>query len=132
MRRVVIVALAAAVVVSALVAARDVRRRYWSTRGATVVHFTLPRTRRHRDLREILVVPRGGGLDRELVVFLHVAIVPVWIDVVRDDPVFSADLTLAHELRAHGADVRLVVHGGGHSGWSSRFREYFRFYAAAC
>src|SRR5438105_12369056 len=58
--------------------------------------------------------------------------VPVWIDVGRDDPFFQADATLARELRAHGTRVRLVVHGGGHSGWAGRMGEYLRFYAAAC
>jgi S-formylglutathione hydrolase FrmB len=58
--------------------------------------------------------------------------VPVWIDVGRDDPFFRADVTLAHELRAHGTRVRLVVHGGGHSGWSGRMGEYLRFYVSSC
>lgn len=57
---------------------------------------------------------------------------PVWIDVGRSDPFFSADVALAHELKAHGTNVRLVVHAGGHSGWSSRMGEYLRFYTAAC
>jgi poly(3-hydroxybutyrate) depolymerase len=58
--------------------------------------------------------------------------VPVWIDVGRDDPFLQADQALAQELRARGDRVRLVVHGGGHSGWSGRMGEYLRFYAAAC
>jgi len=58
--------------------------------------------------------------------------VSVWIDVGREDPFFQADTTLARELRDHGARVRLVVHGGGHSGWSGRMGEYLRFYARAC
>jgi enterochelin esterase-like enzyme len=56
----------------------------------------------------------------------------VWIDVGRDDPFEQADVALAHELRAHGTDVRLQVHDGGHSGWSGRMGEYLRFYASNC
>jgi S-formylglutathione hydrolase FrmB len=58
--------------------------------------------------------------------------VPVWIDVGRDDPFSAADTALARELRAHGTRVALHVHGGGHSGWAGRMREYLRFYASAC
>jgi len=58
--------------------------------------------------------------------------VPVWIDVGRDDPFLQADQALARELRARGASVRLVLHGGGHGGWSGRMGRYLRFYAAAC
>jgi S-formylglutathione hydrolase FrmB len=58
--------------------------------------------------------------------------VPVWIDVGRDDPFFHADVALARELRAHGIHVELVLHGGGHGGWSRRMGEYLRFYAHAC
>jgi dienelactone hydrolase len=56
---------------------------------------------------------------------------PVWIDVGRSDPFMNADTTLAAELRAHGTRVQLVVHGGGHSGWTGRPR-YLRFDAGAC
>ena len=58
--------------------------------------------------------------------------VPVWIDVGRDDPFLQADTQLARALRARGTQVRFVLHGGGHSGWSGRMGEYLRFYAAAC
>ena len=58
--------------------------------------------------------------------------VPVWIDVGREDPFLQADTALARELRARGTRVRLVVHGGGHSGWWGRIGEYLRFYAGAC
>jgi predicted esterase len=57
---------------------------------------------------------------------------PIWIDVGREDPFFQADVALARELRAHGARVQLVLHGGGHGGWSGRMGEYLRFYARAC
>ena len=58
--------------------------------------------------------------------------VPVWIDVGQDDPFREADTALAHELQSHGTRVRLLVHGGGHSGWSARMPDYLRFYAGAC
>jgi poly(3-hydroxybutyrate) depolymerase len=265
-RRVLVLALIAVVAGAAGIAVRDWRRGYLSTRGATIVRFTLHSRLVHRDLHEILVVPAGGGRGRELLVFLHgrssppssnlrqplfdalhdlgprapdvlladggdhsywhdrsdgawgtsvlreaipaalarsaaderrIAIggismggfgaldlarlapgrfcavgghsaalwfrggdsaagafddaadfarhdllrfaarrrlyrVPVWIDVGRDDPFYRADVTLGRELRAHGTRVRLVVHAGGHSGWSGRMGGYLRFYAAAC
>lgn len=56
----------------------------------------------------------------------------VWIDVGREDPFLRADTTMARELRGHGTRVRLVIHGGGHSGWTGRMDDYLRFYAAAC
>jgi dienelactone hydrolase len=58
--------------------------------------------------------------------------IPVWIDVGRSDPFMNADTTLAAELRAHGTRVQLVVHGGGHSGWTGRMPRYLRFDAGAC
>ena len=65
--------------------------------------------------------------------FGHLAAsVPVWIDVGAADPFLEADTNLAHELKARGTPVKLVVHGGGHSGWSARMGEYLRFYATAC
>jgi len=265
-RRALVLGLVVLVAAAAWIGLRDWRRGYVSTRGATVTRFTLHSDLARRDLHEILVVPDGGGRDRELLVFLHgrgsppdsnlrqplfdalhdlgrqapnvlladggdhsywhdrrdgkwgtavlreaipaalarshaderrVAIggismggfgaldlarrapgrfcavgahsaalwfrgadtpsgafddaedfarhdvigfartralyrVPVWIDVGRADPFLQADTALAHELRARGTRVRLVVHGGGHSGWSSRMADYLRFYAAAC
>jgi poly(3-hydroxybutyrate) depolymerase len=252
--------------VAAWTAVRDWRRGYVSTRGATVMRFTLHSELVGRDLHEILVVPAGGGRGRALLVFLHgrssppdsnlrqplfnalhdlgprapavllldggdhsywhdrrdgkwgtsvlreaipagiarshadedrIAIggismggfgaldlarldqgrfcaigahsaalwfsgadtpsgafddaedfarhdligfaqtrtlyrAPVWIDVGREDPFLQADKALASELRARGTRVRLVVHGGGHSGWSRRMGDYLRFYTAAC
>ena len=254
------------VAAAAWIALRDWRRGYVSTRGATVVRFTLHSELVGRDLHEILVLPDGGGHGRPLLVFLHgrglkpaaffgdafyrelrrlgdrapavvaldggdhsywhdrgdgkwgtsvlreaipaalarsgaderrVAIggismggfgaldlgrlaperfcavgahsaalwlsgadtpsgafddaedfarhdlirfarertlyrVPVWIDVGREDPFLQADTELARALQARGTRVRLIVHGGGHSGWSGRMGDYFRFYAAAC
>jgi enterochelin esterase-like enzyme len=56
----------------------------------------------------------------------------VWIDVGRQDPFLQAETALARELRSRGTRVRLVIHAGGHGGWSGRMGEYLRFYAAAC
>ena len=260
------VTLLAFAVAAAWVAVRDWRRGYSSTRGATVVRFTVHSALVHRDLHEILVIPADGARGRELLVFLHgrssppasnlrqplfdalhdlgrrapavlladggdhsywhdrsdgtwgtsllreaipaglarahadghrVAVggismggfgaldlariaparfcavgahsaalwfqgadsapgafddaedfarhdllrfakthrlyrVPVWIDVGRDDSFMEADVALAHELRQQGTQVRLVVHSGGHNGWSGRLREYIRFYVRAC
>src|SRR5205823_152322 len=56
---------------AAWVGVRELRRGYRSTRGATVSRFTLHSRLVHRDLREILVLPNGGGRGRELLVFLH-------------------------------------------------------------
>jgi enterochelin esterase-like enzyme len=57
---------------------------------------------------------------------------PVWIDVGRADPFYRADVALARELTAHKTKVQLQIHGGGHSGWSGRMREYLDYYARAC
>jgi enterochelin esterase-like enzyme len=57
---------------------------------------------------------------------------PVWIDVGRADPFYDADTTFARELRTHGTHLTLQIHGGGHSGWSSRMNEYLRYYTRAC
>jgi poly(3-hydroxybutyrate) depolymerase len=266
MRLTIVLAVAAAVAVAGWIVLRDVFRGYRSARGAAVTHFTIHSLLVHRDLHEILVVPKGGGQGRELLVFLHgrssspgsnlrqpffdelralerrapvvlladgddhsywhdrrggrwgtsvlheaipaalrrsgadrrrVAIggismggfgaldlarlapsrfcavgahsaalwaeggetpagafddpadfsrhdvlgaahsrriyrVPVWIDVGRDDPFFAADTTLARSLEAHGTQVSLHVHAGGHGGWTKRMPHYLRFYAAAC
>jgi len=266
MRRWLILGLVGLALVGAWVAIRDWRRGYWTTRGATVIRFTLRSRLGHRDMHEILVLPPGNARGRELLVFLHgrgsppssnlrqplfdalhalgrrapvvlladggdhsywhdradgdwgasvvreaipaalagshadrqrVAIggismggfgaldlarlaphrfcaigahsaalwfrgadtpagafddaqdferhdllrfagervlyrVPVWIDVGTADPFLRADTSLARELRAHGTTVKLHVHAGGHSGWSSRMSEYLRFYANEC
>jgi enterochelin esterase-like enzyme len=265
-RRRLALALVAVIALVGWIAIRDLRRGYWSARGATIVHFTIRSRFIHRDAPEVLVLPPGGGRGRELLVFLHgrssgpesnltqslfdtlhnlgarapavllvdggdhsywhdrsdglwgryvlreaipaavvrsganthqVAIggismggfgalelarigtrrfcavgahsaalwfrgadtpvgafddasdfsrhdllafaagrklyrVPVWIDVGRRDPFFRADVALARKLKAQGTKVRLVIHGGGHSGWSGRMGEYLRFYTAAC
>ncbi len=266
MRRGLALCLLALLVGAGWIGLRDWRRGYRTTRGATVVRFTLKSRLVHRDLHEILVVPPGASHSRELLVFLHgrgsaprsnlnqqlfdalrdlgqdapvvlladggdhsywhdrrdgawgtsllreaipaalartradrnrLAIggismggfgaldvarlapsmfcavgahsaalwfrgadtpagafddasdfdrndlvlvartkrlyqVPLWVDVGRLDPFYNADLAFAREQEARGVRVRLHVHGGGHSGWSSRMREYLRFYVAAC
>ena len=52
-------------------AVRDIRRGYWTTRGAHVDRFRLHSRLLHRGLDEVLVTPRGGGRGRSLLVFLH-------------------------------------------------------------
>jgi enterochelin esterase-like enzyme len=52
-------------------AVRDIRRGYWSSRGAHVTRFRLHSRLLHRGLEEVLVTPRGGGEGRPLLVFLH-------------------------------------------------------------
>jgi len=58
--------------------------------------------------------------------------VKIWIDIGREDPFLQANTALARELRTGGSRVQLVLHSGGHSGWSDRMDEYMRFYASAC
>jgi S-formylglutathione hydrolase FrmB len=265
-RRGLALCLIAVLVGAGWIGLRDWRRGYRTTRGASVVRFTVDSRLVHRDLHEILVLPRGGSEERVLLVFLHgrssspdsnltqhlfdalddlgsrapavlladggdhsywhdradgrwgtsllreaipaalartkadrhrVAIggismggfgalnvarvapsrfcavgahspalwfrgadtpagafddaedfarndlvrtaqhrrlyrVPVWIDVGRADPFFQADVAFAHALGHHGARLQLVLHAGGHSGWSRRMLEYLRFYSTAC
>jgi enterochelin esterase-like enzyme len=59
---------------------------------------------------------------------------PVWIDVGNRDGLRPAATTLAHELRADGADVSFHVWPGSHDGryWDAHFADYLRFYADAC
>ena len=71
MRRIVLVALAAVLALIGFIAIRDVRRGYRTTRGFRVERFTLRSRLVGRDLHEVLVVPRGGGRRRPLLVFLH-------------------------------------------------------------
>jgi hypothetical protein len=61
-------ALSAAVFVATIgfLVVRDIRRGYWSTRGAHVLRFTLQSRLMHRKLGELLVTPHGGGKGRPL------------------------------------------------------------------
>ena len=62
-----VIGVAAAAIRAHITAAR---RGYSDTRGATVVHYTLPSRLLGRSLSEIGVVPAGGG-RRPLLVLLH-------------------------------------------------------------
>jgi predicted esterase/Flp pilus assembly pilin Flp len=109
-RRGLVVVLAAVVAVAAFVVVRDVLRGYWTTRGARVVRFTIHD--RH-DLHETLVVPKGGGEGRELLVFLHGR---------GSSPGSNLTQQLFDALRSLGArapDV-LLADGGDHSYWHDR------------
>jgi len=70
-RRGLRIALVAVAIIAAWVGIKDVRRGYYTTRGASVVRFTIHSRYVHRDLHEILVVPSGGAHGRFLLVFLH-------------------------------------------------------------
>ena len=58
---------------------------------------------------------------------------PVWMDVGADDPFHDADVEVAHELQANGANVSLHIFPGGHDWdyWNAHTPDYVRFYAAA-
>jgi S-formylglutathione hydrolase FrmB len=106
----VLVALAAG---AAWIGLRDWRRGYRTTRGATVVRFTLRSALMHRDLHEVLVLPAGGGRRRELLVFLHGRSSPP--DSNLRQPLFDA----LHDLGRRAPAV-LLVDGGDHSYWHDR------------
>jgi enterochelin esterase-like enzyme len=112
-RRGLIVALVALLVGAGYLALRDWRRGYRTTRGATVVRFTLSSPLTHRDLHEILVVPAGGGQGRELLVFLHGRSSPP--DSNLRQPLFDA----LHDLGRRAPNV-LLADGGDHSYWHDR------------
>jgi len=112
-RRGLMVVVAAVVALVAWIVVRDVLRGYWTTRGAHVVHFTLHSAATHRDLHEILVIPKGGGEGRELLVFLHGR---------SSSP--SSNLTqhlfdALRDLGARAPDI-LLADGGDHSYWHDR------------
>jgi S-formylglutathione hydrolase FrmB len=92
---------------------RDWRRGYSSTRGATIVRFTLRSPLVHRDLHEILVVPAGGGRGRELLVFLHGR---------GSSPSSNLRQPLFDALRDLGprAPAVLLADGSDHSYWHDR------------
>jgi hypothetical protein len=58
-------ALSAVVILATIgwLALRDLRRGYWSARGAHVHRFTLRSKLLHRQLDEVLVTPRGAAKD---------------------------------------------------------------------
>jgi S-formylglutathione hydrolase FrmB len=86
---------------------------YHSTQGARIVRFTLRSRLLHRSLRETLVVPRGGGAGRPLLVLLH--------GRSSDASQFFGD-PLFTELRRLGrhAPVVLLPDGGDSSYWHDR------------
>jgi enterochelin esterase-like enzyme len=106
----VLVALAAG---AAWIGLRDWRRGYRTTRGASVLRFTLRSGLVHRDLHEVLVLPAGGGRRRELLVFLHGRSSPP--DSNLRQPLFDA----LHDLGRRAPAV-LLVDGGDHSYWHDR------------
>ena len=111
--------LAAAAVIGAVLAfvgwraVRDATRGYSSTRGARVERFTIRSRFVDATLHDVLVVPRGGGSGRGLLVFLH----------GRSSPADS-NLTqqLFDALRDLGprAPVVFLPDGGDHSYWHDR------------
>lgn len=113
MRRGLVVGLAALVALVGWIAIRDLRRGYWSTRGATVVRFTIRSRFVHRDTHEVLVLPSGGGRRRELLVFLHGRSSPPESNLTQS--LFDA----LHHLGSQAPDV-LLVDGGDHSYWHDR------------
>jgi len=112
-RRGLVLGLALLVAGAAWIGLRDWRRGYVSARGATVVRFTLDSELVPRELHEILVIPDGGGRDRELLVFLHGRGSPP--DSNLRQPLFDA----LHDLGGRAPNV-LLVDGGDHSYWHDR------------
>ena len=113
MRRGLIVAVIALAAGAAWVGLRDWRRGYESTRGATILRFTLRSALVHRDLHEILVLPAGGGRGKELLVFLHGRSSPPGSNLRQ--PLFDA----LHDLGRQAPAV-LLADGGDHSYWHDR------------
>jgi len=112
-RRGLVVALIAVLAVAGVLAVRDWRRGYWTTRGARVVRFTIRSPLVHRDLHEILVLPSGGGVGRELLVFLHGRGSPPSSNLRQ--PLFDA----LRALGRHAPDV-LLADGDDDSYWHDR------------
>jgi len=86
---------------------------YSSTRGAQIVRYTLSSRLMHRSLKQVLVVPAGGGAGRPLLVLLHGR--SSGADQFLGDPMFA-------ELRrlGHNAPAILIPSGGDHSYWHDR------------
>lgn len=101
------------VLVSAVLLAACGAAPYHSTRGATVMRYTLQSRLMKRGLKQVLVVPAGGGAGRPLLVLLHGR--TAGADQFLGDPMFS-------ELHALGprAPVILIPSGGDHSYWHDR------------
>jgi enterochelin esterase-like enzyme len=112
-RRLAAVAVAVALIGVGFVAVRDLRRGYWTTRGAHVERFTLTSRLVHRDLHEVLVLPPGGGRGRPLLVFLHGRSSPA------DSNLSQQLFDTLHNLGAR-APVVFLPDGGDHSYWHDR------------
>jgi S-formylglutathione hydrolase FrmB len=108
-------ALAAVVFLATIgwLAVRDIRRGYWSARGAHVDRFTLRSRLLHRNLAEVLVTPHGGGEGRPLLVFLHGR---------SSSPDSNLSGSFFDALRAQGdrAPDVLFANGGDHSYFHNR------------
>jgi S-formylglutathione hydrolase FrmB len=113
LRRWVVLGLIVLAVAGAWIAVRDRQRGYTSTRGASVVRFTLRSALLQRNLHEILVVPAGGGRGRELLVFLHGR------GASPDSSLSQPLLDALHDLGRRAPDV-LLADGGDHSYWHDR------------
>ncbi|MEN3343156.1 MAG: hypothetical protein V7644_2560 [Actinomycetota bacterium] len=92
---------------------RDALRSYHSTRGATIVRFTLHSRLLGRALSETLVVPAGERRRRPLLVFLHGR--GSGPDSNLTQPLFDT----LHDLGARAPDL-LLANGGDHSYWHDR------------
>jgi len=86
---------------------------YGSTQGARIVRYTLASRLMHRSLKQVLVVPAGGGSGRPLLVLLHGR--SAGADQFLGDPMFRE----LQRLRAR-APVILIPSGGDHSYWHDR------------
>lgn len=86
---------------------------YSSTQGAKIVRYTLASRLMHRPLKQVVVVPAGGGAGHPLLVMLHGR--SSGADQFLGDPMFR-------ELKALGrqAPVILIPSGGDHSYWHDR------------
>lgn len=86
---------------------------YGSTQGARIVRYTLTSRLMHRPLKQVLVIPAGGGARRPLVVLLHGR--SAGAEQFLGDPMFR-------ELKRLGrqAPVILIPAGGDHSYWHDR------------
>jgi S-formylglutathione hydrolase FrmB len=110
-RRVVVGALSAVLALGAWIAIRDVRRGYWTTRGAAVSRFTLHSRLVQRDLHEIRVVPKRHS-DVTLVLLHGRGSTPSsWLN----QGFFNALASLG----ARAPQV-LLLDGGDHSYWHDR------------
>ncbi len=86
---------------------------YSSTQGAKIVRYTIASRLMHRSLKQVLVVPAGGGAGRPLLVLLHGR--SSGADQFLGDPMFRELKTLGRQ-----APLILIPSGGDHSYWHDR------------